>query len=205
MGKIYKLIDPRTNEIRYIGYTNKRISKRLKAHIRDSLKCNKTHKHHWIRSLLNKGLKPKIAIIKIVGDDWQKWEIYYIALYKAKGCNLVNGSDGGEGVLNPNKETRYKIGSGTRNKKLTPEHREKLSKAKQGKIGKECVNSKGLYAYKDNKEYFFHSAQEAENYIRSLGLKASKKNIGQCLTGKLVHGKYKRKHVAGFTFKRKNK
>lgn len=60
---IYGLIDPVSDEIKYIGKTvNPKV--RLWQHFTDSKKpgrCNK--KEAWVRSLLNQGLKPKIIIL----------------------------------------------------------------------------------------------------------------------------------------------
>lgn len=43
--KIYKLIDPFTNEVRYVGKTEKTLKHRLSMHITTSIKNkNKTHK-----------------------------------------------------------------------------------------------------------------------------------------------------------------
>jgi len=43
MTNIYALIDPRNNEVRYVGKTNKSIEKRLKEHL-ESLRL-KAHTH----------------------------------------------------------------------------------------------------------------------------------------------------------------
>lgn len=204
MEKIYKLIDPITKEVRYIGYTQGKLQKRLMSHIRES-KLRKTYKHHWINSILDMGFIPIIKIIKCIPKSskktWQEWETHFIKKYRYKGFNLTNGTDGGEGVtMTP--EIRNKISIKSKGKIPSKETRLKMSKAKLGKIGKDCPNSKGLIAYNEKGEIFFHSMQEAENYFRGLGLKASKKNIGQCLRGKGYNGRSKRNKVAGYKFKR---
>jgi hypothetical protein len=205
MEKIYKLIDPRNGKVRYIGYTNNKLQKRLRSHIRESLRINKTHKHKWIRSLLRVGLLPQIKIVKFIkpnsNKSWQLWETHYIVKYKNKGFKLVNATEGGEGVI-MTPEIRAKIGLKSKGRIHSIETRQKMSKAKLGKTGKDCPNSKGLIAYNETEEIFFHSMQDAENYFKSLGLKASKKNISQCLNSYLIRGKFKRTKVAGFKFKR---
>lgn len=204
MEKIYKLIDPRDGTVRYIGFTKGKLQKRLRSHIRES-KQRKTHKHHWINSMLDMGFIPEIKIVKFLPlctkEPWQYWEMYYIKKYKDRGCNLVNATEGGEGVT-MTLEIKSKIGLKSKDRIPGLETRKLMSKAKLGKIGKDCPNSKGLIAYNDIEELFFHSMQEAENYFKSLGLKASKKNIGQCLQGKLVRGRWPRTKVAGYKFKR---
>jgi predicted GIY-YIG superfamily endonuclease len=53
---LYKLIDPITKEVKYIGYT-KRPKTRLWEHIRDAKVGIKTYKCDWIRSLINEAVK----------------------------------------------------------------------------------------------------------------------------------------------------
>lgn len=56
---IYSLIDPRTNEVRYVGRTSlKRKNKRLYEHINYAHK-NKTYSATWIRKLLELNLLHK--------------------------------------------------------------------------------------------------------------------------------------------------
>ena len=211
MEKIYKLIDPLTNQVRYIGYTSKPLYKRLAGHVRDSIRHNKTHKHHWIRTLLDNG---KIPIIKLVRripkrseKTWQYWENYFISKYKKLGYELTNGTDGGEGVtMTP--ETRAKIGLKSSLHRHSKETRKKMRKAKLGKTGVLCPNSKGVIMYNGKEELTFGSAHEAAEYLKSKGLKASKKNIGQCLVGmrdRRDHSKRVfRNQVAGYKFRRPN-
>ena len=78
---IYKLIDPITNEIRYIGLTFNELKQRLKSHCSEK---SKSHKSNWIQSLRNKGLRP---IIESIEDDILSYdevcdkEIFYINKY----------------------------------------------------------------------------------------------------------------------------
>jgi len=93
---IYTLEHPITKEIRYIGKTNN-LKIRLGNHL-----CNKdrTHKVNWIKSLKTKGLKPEMKILDEVDEvDWSFWEKYWIAQFKIWGINLVNETEGGEGLL----------------------------------------------------------------------------------------------------------
>ena len=54
---LYVLIDPSTNEIRYVGQTSMKLHRRLACHIS---KREKTYKKDWINSLLIKNLEPII-------------------------------------------------------------------------------------------------------------------------------------------------
>lgn len=157
---IYCLFDPITNQPRYIGKSDN-ILKRLNEHIIESSKNTIiTHKVNWIKSLLNKKLKPIIEVIDIVDNNqWQFWEKYYISLYKSWGFNLTNLTEGGDGASygvlnhmfgkfgkdNPNygrKNNSKTIdlmklkASGSKNgfynKKHTSKSLDKISKASQG-------------------------------------------------------------------------
>jgi len=93
---IYCLKDPLTNEIRYIGKTIQNPINRYASHISQS-KHNKKkdYCHCWIKSLLNKNLKPKLEVIEITNDITR--ETFYILKYKSdKLTKLTNFTNGGE-------------------------------------------------------------------------------------------------------------
>lgn len=98
---IYCLKHPETGEIRYIGKTVKLLKDRLHNHIYEATKRYKpNYRCNWINSLVKKGLKPFIEEIdKCTWEESANLEIYYIKYYKSIGCNLVNLTDGGEGIL----------------------------------------------------------------------------------------------------------
>ena len=88
---IYGLIDPRTNQIRYVGKADNPTD-RFYNHWADK-RIN--HRTCWFKSLKKEGIKPRIEILAVVEkDNWQFWEKHYISLYD----NLVNGTLGGDGV-----------------------------------------------------------------------------------------------------------
>lgn len=101
MVKIYTLKDPITNEIRYVGKTNKELNIRYNAHISAyKLSKEKSYKNSWIISLKNKGLRPIIEILDEVKDsEWMFWEQYWISQMFTWGYNLTNMTKGGEGCL----------------------------------------------------------------------------------------------------------
>lgn len=103
---IYKLIDPLTHEIRYVGKTIN-LDKRLKKHKRDALSegGTKYHRNAWIKSLHFSGYDPIIEVIEEVTlDNWQYWERYYIKKFRDKGYPLTNMADGGEGYITKGKD-----------------------------------------------------------------------------------------------------
>jgi hypothetical protein len=113
MENIYMLIDPITEECRYIGKA-KDAHKRYIRHIWEAKKPGKKkHLYCWIKSLLNKGEKPIQIIIDVV-QDWKYWEAFYIEYYKYLGCNLTNLSVGGQGSLGHKHTEEWKKAQGIR-------------------------------------------------------------------------------------------
>jgi len=92
--KIYKLIDPNSNEVRYVGKTITPLYDRLKVHIMQSKRSQKpTYKEAWIKSLLKNDQRPIMELIEEVENDlWVEREVYWISYFK----NLTNLSKGGE-------------------------------------------------------------------------------------------------------------
>lgn len=106
--KIYKLIDPRTDEVRYIGFTISELNRRLDNHLSESRRFIKknSHKENWIRELLNLNLKPKIELLEECSENnWEEREKYWISQFN----NLTNKSKGGEAVNLGIKHSRERI------------------------------------------------------------------------------------------------
>jgi hypothetical protein len=114
---IYVLTEPDGHTVRYVGKSNEfRIKKRLIEHCRLSQLKKNSHKNNWIRSLLNQNERPVFKIIEECSEfDFQEREKYWVKYYKDKGCDLTNGTVGGEGAIRiPNRviseEQKRKIG-----------------------------------------------------------------------------------------------
>jgi len=118
--EIYGLIDPITQELRYVG-KSKNSEKRLIKHISER-NLRDTYKDKWLRKLYNKKLKPEILIIDCVEEkEWQFWEIHYISYFKSIGCRLTNGTKGGDQPPS------------TKGRKHSEESKIKMSLTKKGK------------------------------------------------------------------------
>lgn len=100
---IYALIDPRNNEIRYIGKTIKLLHHRLKGHMNESIRYANVniHKERWIRSLYRIDLLPIIEKLDCIDSDIASLaEISWITYASIElECDLTNVTIGGEGVI----------------------------------------------------------------------------------------------------------
>jgi hypothetical protein len=94
---LYYLVDPFSEEIRYVGYSRDP-EKRYLTHVKQAL-LRRTHKECWIASLLDQGAYPKLSICCIVqdADEAKRVEVALIALLKERGLDLTNGTTGGDG------------------------------------------------------------------------------------------------------------
>jgi hypothetical protein len=118
---IYTLADPRTGEIRYVGMTFRK-RQRLNEHVSRAATGGRTHRDCWIKSLLDAGLRPTLAVAQEGrGDGWQDAERSWIAGLRESG-RLVNHTDGGEGLPGyvPTPELREKWSAMRKGVKYSP-------------------------------------------------------------------------------------
>jgi hypothetical protein len=102
---VYALIDPRGEQVRYIGKVRRKAKNghlhRWAGHIKEArLDPDKTHKSRWIASLLREGLSPELRVLDALSCSAQELstlEISRIAEYRALGFDLTNTTDGGDG------------------------------------------------------------------------------------------------------------
>lgn len=110
--RIYALKDPRTDEIRYVGWTIKTPERRLANHIWQAKARRSSHVHRWILCILADGVMPAIEVLEAgSGDGWRAAEREWIFRLRAIGVRLTNIADGGEGKpgAKQSTETRAKI------------------------------------------------------------------------------------------------
>ena len=89
---LYYLIDPNTNEVRYIGITY-RPEKRLNEHL-SLAKKQKTYKDNWILKLAENNQRP---ILKIISESESKEEIVSMEINGISNFSgLTNATTGGE-------------------------------------------------------------------------------------------------------------
>lgn len=140
VGRIYGLYDSRFPEdCRYIGKTIRTLNTRLRDHHTEAKGKAKHHRATWIRSVLDAGATLIIKDfehyfyfdreeLKRVGSGPEK---KWIASGREQGYDLVNGTDGGEGVVGYTytDEARAKMSAAKKGKPLSSEHCAKLSAA----------------------------------------------------------------------------
>jgi hypothetical protein len=121
-GYIYSLIDPRDNNIKYIGQTKFSLNKRYLEHLRNS-KYYPTKKHNvycWINELKNNNLLPIIKKIETVNTELlNEREKYWVAYYNKQLKNMTKGGDGISYIEKRSfsKEHRKNIGDSCRGNK----------------------------------------------------------------------------------------
>lgn len=120
---IYALVDPRNDEVRYVGqttYGETRFGQHgMEAFLKQS---ERTYKTRWIRKLHRLGLNYKAAVLEEVPDpaDLDLVESFWISQMLGMGCRLTNATKGGGGL---------------RGHKHTEEHKRKISEAQLGEKG----------------------------------------------------------------------
>lgn len=129
-GKIYGLIDPRDNAIKYIGQTIQTLRTRLSDHINDRNLRKNTKKNNWIKKLKKNNLPIRIYLIEYCDiSKLDEREIYWIATLRNQRANLKNGTDGGQGVRNYTDEMRAAVSLRMKGVPKTEQMKATLSKS----------------------------------------------------------------------------
>lgn len=91
---IYGLVDPQTEEIRYVGKTSN-LKDRYSSHLfADDVN---RHKCNWIKLLKKNGHKPRMIILeKATEKNWEDRERFWIKHGYINGWKLTNISKGGD-------------------------------------------------------------------------------------------------------------
>lgn len=140
---IYVLKDPITNEIRYVGKANN-VKNRFYKHIQCSKNDTNLHKKNWINKLRRLGYKPIIEVIdETTMDAWKDLEKFYIRKYLESGHNLLNFTDGGDGLSFSN-STSFKKGNGAKKVVLLNKSGNYINTFESGVDATKFIGKRGL-------------------------------------------------------------
>lgn len=147
---VYGLVDPNTNQLRYVGKSCSGLN-RPKRHSRPSELKDNLYKCNWIKSLLRSNQKPSIIIIQELSDKCILYdaEQFWIKYFRLLGCPLTNLNDGGPGNTGlkmsdnqKNKLSKINLGKSHPGHKLTPSQLQKLIAANRGRRTTESTKRK---------------------------------------------------------------
>ncbi|TDH35714.1 hypothetical protein E2A64_10280 [Pseudohoeflea suaedae] len=141
---VYTLSDSRNQQaIRYVGITAD-AAKRIREHRRPRA-SDVSRRAKWLRSVVRAGGQVFMSVSSVVNSSEaaEAEEIRLIAELLASGADLVNGTAGGGGLLNPTAEVRDRISKASRATR-TPAFRARLSKIMSAKVTTESMAALSL-------------------------------------------------------------
>lgn len=138
---IYGLIDPRNNQLRYIGKTTCGLQRRLRLHLTRRNLTPKRHSSRWLAGLVAAGMEPEIFSIEEIAavGDWVEAEQFWISYFRFIGADLTNLVDGGEGVSGYrfSEERKRQLSELFKGRQFDDVWKAKISAAKKGVPGKQ--------------------------------------------------------------------
>lgn len=131
---IYGLVDPRNNEMRYIGKSSSGLRRPSRHWSAKSLRLDRNgHKVNWLKQVLADGLEPRILVLERLEcqEDLNAAEMAAISYYRSIGCKLTNILLGGNGFTSATARAAFN-------------RRSKSSVRKSGKRLKEYCDRTGI-------------------------------------------------------------
>lgn len=130
---MYALIDPLTDEVRYVGCTV-RLEERFRGHLKQAANpaSKLIPKIEWLRSL--NGVEPRLLLLETVEEpDLHNAEKRWILKLRAAGAQLTNQRVGGKAPRGHKRseETRAKIRAARAQQTFSDESRQKMSLAQK--------------------------------------------------------------------------
>jgi hypothetical protein len=122
------------NEYRYIGVTKHSVEERLYRHKKSAKYDKKYPVHAWIRKHYE-DVVATVLIDNLSIEEALELEVKYIANFRKSGYNLLNATDGGDGITGYTFtiEARKAVSDGQRGRKLSEDTKRKISESKKGK------------------------------------------------------------------------
>jgi hypothetical protein len=131
---IYGLIDPRDQQLHYVGCTRRTLKQRLEQHLYSLKAARNSRKSAAILALRASGLRPEAVVLQECETPAEAdlAEHEWISNLRMVGCDLWNMQPGGnrppvQRGFRMSKESRAKMSAAKKGKKLSPEHCAKLS------------------------------------------------------------------------------
>lgn len=151
-GCVYTLKDSRDNRIRYVGKTSCKLSKRIREHVQDSRRWN-TKVSRWVFGRIDRGYDIIMTPI-LCGVNIENWERRFIKILRRRGFQLLNMTDGGDGVPGNKQsaETKLKKSLAMTGKPKSPEHIEKMR----------LLFSKEVHMYRKSDRMYLMSYQNSK-------------------------------------------
>lgn len=166
---IYTLSDD-NETIKYIGKT-KNPKQREKDHVR-FIGCERKRcfLDCWKLKMKKENRKIYFNILDEIDGDANFLEKYWISQFKQWGFELLNMTEGGDGVQNPSEEVRKKIGLKSKGRIFSKETIKKISEQNYNNKGKEVI------CYDINKNFIgkFRNARRASEFTSVCFKKISK-------------------------------
>jgi hypothetical protein len=177
--RIYTLRCPISYDVKYVGKTcSEAINDRLSSHIWESRNRKLNKRTAWIKSLLNKNLRPVITEIDscMCPVEINYLEAFYIRKYKQLGYDLKNAQPGGEGqprgyvfksryVPEKGKQPdHFKKYNGITGRKWTPQQALNFKNARRGAVVKRKYYD--VIDVRDDNRTTFVNLKEVARYLR---------------------------------------
>ena len=197
---VYALLEPISEEIRYIGKSCSGLH-RIRQHFGPSQLKAKNKKSNWLKSLIKKNIFPKLKILEVATDkiNLSELEKKHILIYKSgRLLNMTAGGDGNGYIRStrsspPNKgkkastSAKLKMSAARLGRSFKPRTIEEKNKISQANITAHSSSAKPFICIQNNKVY--RSQREA-----AIELKLNPANISGVLNGH-------KKTTNGFSFK----
>lgn len=166
---IYVLKDPRDLAIRYVGKSDNPKKRLSTGHLSDKSNCPRVS---WIKSLKKQGLRPIEEVIdKVLDNEWEEKEIYWINHYKEKGYNLVNwakGGKGGSGMTGRTHSMATRLKQSNWRKGIVDSEETKKMKAKAKLGNKNAVGPRECQQGSKHKSFIDKPVEQIDRYTNQI-------------------------------------
>lgn len=196
---IYSLSDPESEEIRYVGKTVDPFN-RFWGHIheaKNNIKGKNEDKAKWIKSLLEKGIRPKLDILEeVLTEVWEEKEKEWINKYEREGNNLLNKTKGGKtGIISENCKIALSK-SKNRGRKKGTKHSEETKEKIRAKRALQVITYKHRLNISNNSKIKVKIKEinflNEEIIWDSISAAAKHYNVAFCIIKRYLEGKIKK-------------